>query len=227
MSRTLLRTARTTIFTKSTPFSSPITRKMATYGNPCETASVQDKAAPAGDFSQYNIKNSTINTAAGVKLAERQSILVGSVLDLFEGNPTLKHLSLWHRDATFVDPITIAKGYDKFAAQWYGLPAVFNPIKIQSHKVTSSGNPIEMEVSNTYTVKGIKKEQTIDSIINIFVGSDGKIEKVEDKWNGKLPDGAVSSAFRKLNAVTVPTLIKVPKTEEEDMKMKADREKTS
>lgn len=32
-------------------------------------------------------------------------------------------------------------------------------------------------------------------------------------------------AFRKLNAVTVPAFVKVPKTEEEDMKMKADREK--
>lgn len=34
-----------------------------------------------------------------------------------------------------------------------------------------------------------------------------------------------SQAFRKLNAVTVPTLVKVPKNEEEDMKMKAEREK--
>lgn len=31
-------------------------------------------------------------------------------------------------------------------------------------------------------------------------------------------------AFRKLNAVTVPTLVKVPKNEEEDLKMKAERE---
>jgi hypothetical protein len=34
-----------------------------------------------------------------------------------------------------------------------------------------------------------------------------------------------SQAFRKLNAVTVPALVKVPKNEEEDMKMKAEREK--
>lgn len=29
-----------------------------------------------------------------------------------------------------------------------------------------------------------------------------------------------------MNAVTVPTLVKVPKNEEEDMKMKAEREKS-
>ena len=32
----------------------------------------------------------------------------------------------------------------------------------------------------------------MDSIVKIFIGSDGKIEKVEDKWNGKLPEGAFS-----------------------------------
>jgi len=111
---------------------------------------------------------------------------------LFEGNPTLKHLSLWHHDATFSDPITVAAGYNRFAAQWYGLPALFSPINILSHKVISSGNPIELELSNKYVVKGIKKEQVMDSIVKIYVGSDGKIEKVEDKWNGKLPEGAFS-----------------------------------
>lgn len=42
-------------------------------------------------------------------------------------------------------------------------------------------------------------------------------------------DGAdcVLQAFRKLNAVTVPAFVKVPKNEEEDNKMKAEREKTS
>ena len=47
-------------------------------------------------------------------------------------------------------------------------------------------------MSNKYVVKGIKKEQVMDSIVKIFIGSDGKIEKVEDKWNGKLPEGAFS-----------------------------------
>lgn len=41
--------------------------------------------------------------------------------------------------------------------------------------------------------------------------------------DGMYADGD-SQAFRKLNAVTVPTLVKVPKNDEEDMKMKAERE---
>lgn len=47
-------------------------------------------------------------------------------------------------------------------------------------------------MSNKYVVKGIKKEQIMNSVVRIFVGQDGKIEKVEDRWNGKLPEGAIS-----------------------------------
>lgn len=111
---------------------------------------------------------------------------------LFEGHPTLPKFSLWAQNATFADNITIATGYAKYTAQFYGLPALFKPIQLQHHRVTSAGNPIELEMSNKYVVKGIKKEQVMNSVVSIFVGQDGKIEKVEDKWNGKLPDGAVS-----------------------------------
>jgi len=175
-------------------------------------------------FSSIGVKNTDINQDSGVNLSSHQKLLVGSVLDLFSGNPTLKHLSLWRRDATFTDPITIATGFDRFAAQWYGLPAVFNPIKLLAHRVTSAGNPIELDLRNRYTLKGVKTDQEIGSRVRIFVGDDGLIERVEDRWDGKLPEGPVSEAFRKLNAVTVPAIVTVPKSEEEDMKMKADRE---
>ncbi|KAI0151186.1 hypothetical protein BJ166DRAFT_501326 [Pestalotiopsis sp. NC0098] len=197
-------------------------------GVPSESAKIQQQAnASSASFASHGIRNTNINAAAGVDLSDQQKVLVGSILDLFEGNPTLKHLSLWSKTATFADNITVAEGYDKFAAQWYGLPAVFSPIKIQSHKVLSSGNPIELELSNKYVVKGIKKEQVMDSKVKIYTGSDGKIEKVEDRWNDNLPEGGVSEAFRKLNAVTVPTMVKVPKNEEEDKKMQAERDQSS
>ncbi|KAK1460790.1 hypothetical protein CMEL01_15087, partial [Colletotrichum melonis] len=244
-------------------FAKSIQRNMAS-GTPSETAKVQATAdASAPTFESVGIKNSDIAQKSGVSLSQQQKVLVGSVLDLFEGNPTLKHLSLWSKTATFQDNITVAEGYDKFAAQWYGLPALFNPIRIQSHTVTSAGNPIELELKNSYTVKGIKTEQTMESVVQIQVGDDGKIVKVNDKWNNDLPEGAFSQvrnafnvsvsnaaktllgllgqasfavfcrvslwrpfwALRKLNAVTVPAFVKVPKTEEEDQKLKAERER--
>lgn len=113
-------------------------------------------------------------------------------MQLFEGNPTLKHLALWHPTATFRDPIALAKGYSHYAAQWYGLAALFSPIQIQSHCVTSADNPIEISLSNKYTAKGTSVEHVIDSIVRIHVAPDGRIEEVEDRWNDILPEGAFS-----------------------------------
>ncbi|KAL1297193.1 hypothetical protein AAFC00_004763 [Neodothiora populina] len=164
------------------------------------------------------IENTNINTAPGVSLDDRQKLLVGCVLDLFAGRPSKEKLQLWTDDGTFEDPITIAKGRDKYEPQWYGLRAAFSEIERISHQVNSSGNPITMDMKTRYVVKGISKEQTIASVVNIFVNSEGKIEKVEDKWDGQLPDSAFKNAFRRLNAVTVPKMINVPKSDAEDAK---------
>ena len=111
---------------------------------------------------------------------------------LFEGRPSLKHLSLWNPEGTFQDPIALAQGYRRYAAQWYGLPTLFDPIAIQSHRVIDGGDPIVMELSNKYTVKGIGKDQIVNSIVRIHLGADDRIDKVEDRWNNKLPEGTVS-----------------------------------
>ncbi|TLD18560.1 hypothetical protein PspLS_10216 [Pyricularia sp. CBS 133598] len=195
---------------------------------PSETAQAQMQSnnGNSASFSSLGIRNNNINEAEGVKLSDKQKVIAGSVLDLFEGNPTLKHFSLWNPEAIFEDPITKAAGESKYKAQWYGLPAVFHPIKLQSHKVIDSGNPMRLEVSNKYVVRGIGKEQVINSVVEVFLNDqNGRIDKVLDKWNGKLPENVVVDAFRKLNAVTVPMFVTVPKTEEEDMKMKAARDK--
>lgn len=75
----------------------------------------------------------------------------------------------------------------------YGLAAAFSKIELKSAEVTSSGNPITMDVSNHYTVKGIGKEQLINSKIEIHVSPTGKIDKVLDKWNGNIPDSAIAN----------------------------------
>ncbi|KAI5918460.1 hypothetical protein F4810DRAFT_691957 [Camillea tinctor] len=177
-------------------------------------------------LASIGVKNTVIREAPGVKLSPHQKVLVGSVLDLFEASPTLRHLSLWREGATFADPLTEATGFSRYAAQWYGLASLFRPVAIQRHEVLSAGDPIEVALSNRYVVRGVQTAQTIDSVVRIWVGpEDGKIVRVEDRWDGKdQPENIVMEAFRKLNAVTVPMVVKVPKDEEEDMKMKAERE---
>ncbi|KAF2853129.1 hypothetical protein T440DRAFT_497120 [Plenodomus tracheiphilus IPT5] len=165
-----------------------------------------------------NIENKNIQTAPSINLTEQQQTIIGSVLDLFAGRPSLPKLALWRDDATFSDNITIATGREKYSAQWYGLQSAFSEIERLHHEVKDAGNPILIDMKTRYVIKGINKEQTIESVVAITTDEQGKISKVEDRWNGKLPDGPISNAFRHLNAVTVPKVISVPKNAEEDAK---------
>lgn len=144
------------------------------------------------DTGTLNIESVNIKTAAGVNLTSHQKTLIGSVLDLFAGRPSLAKLQLWTDDATFTDPLTIAEGRKQYEAQWYGLQTAFSEIERLNHEVKSSGNPILMDLSQRYKVKGIGKEQMVNSIVEIHTDGD-KISKVADKWDGKLPDSSISN----------------------------------
>lgn len=145
------------------------------------------------DSSDLKIENTNINTAPGVDLSDRQKTLVGSVLDLFAGRPSLAKLQLWTDNAEFQDPICIANGRKEYEAQWYGLQTAFSEIERLHHEVKSAGNPIEMDMKTRYVVKGIGQEKIMESVVRITTTADGqKIEKLEDRWNGKLPESAVA-----------------------------------
>lgn len=162
-------------------------------------------------FTNYKIENQTITSAAGVNLSDQQKVITGSVLDLFAGRPSLRKLTLWQDNAVFADPITLAEGRKQYQAQWYGLKVAFSDIQRLSSEVTSSGNPIEIEMKNKYTIKGIGSEQTVASKVKIHTAGEGdsmRITKVEDRWNDNIPDGAFATAMRNLNSVTVPTLVR-------------------
>lgn len=76
----------------------------------------------------------------------------------------------------------------------YGLQAAFSEIERLHHEVTDGGNPIGLDLKTRYVVKGIKKEQIISS--KVFIHYDkltNNITKVEDRWDGKLPDSSFTS----------------------------------
>ncbi|KAL9031530.1 MAG: hypothetical protein Q9196_000468 [Gyalolechia fulgens] len=190
----------------------------------------------ASTGSDLGIENTNIKTASGVTLDDTQKTLVGSVLDLFAGRPSLKKLALWDDNGVFEDNITIATGRKQFEPQWvcdfpvlglalltsrlqYGLQTAFSEIERLHHEVVSAGNPMGMDLKTRYVIKGISKEQIISSRVNIFYDKDtGKITKVQDKWDGHLPDSSFKNAMRNLNSVSVPKVVSVPKNDEEDAK---------
>ena len=76
----------------------------------------------------------------------------------------------------------------------YGLQAMFSTIERLHHSVTSAGNPIQMDLKTRYVVKGIGKEQTIDSKIMIhYDETSGRVTKVQDKWDGNLPQSSFAN----------------------------------
>jgi hypothetical protein len=146
--------------------------------------------------SNLALETKHVTTAPGIKLSDHQETIVGSVLDLFAGRPTLPKLALWRDDATYTDPLTIATGRDKFSAQWYGLQKAFSEIDRLNHQVRDAGNPMLMDLRIKYVVRGLGKEQMIQSEVAIHLDEEGKIKKVEDKWNGELPEGVISNVSR-------------------------------
>ncbi len=59
------------------------------------------------------------------------------ISQLFQGKPNEAFLKTgWASDAVFEDPITLTKGYDQFAPQWYGLAKVFSTSDTLAYKVT-------------------------------------------------------------------------------------------
>ena len=65
----------------------------------------------------------------------------------------------------------------------------FKEIERLGHEVTDGGNPIGMDLKTRYVIKGIGKEQIISSKVQIYYDkTTGKITKVQDKWDGSLPD---------------------------------------
>jgi hypothetical protein len=51
-----------------------------------------------------------------------------------------------------------------------------------------------MDLKTRYVIKGINKEQIIESVVKIHTDDSGKIKLVEDRWNGEIPEGAFSKA---------------------------------
>ncbi|KIV92439.1 hypothetical protein PV10_03738 [Exophiala mesophila] len=206
--RIVRNTVKPLLLNTSTPHTRPI---MSSGAAPSSVA-----GSISANVADYNFQTK-LPSSSSTSLDSRQSLLTNSVLDLFAGYPTKRKLALWIDEASFHDPLTIAEGRKQYESQWYGLKSVMSEIHQQHVEVVRAGNPIELKLKTLYKVKGIGSEQVIDSHVLVHLDGDGqRIVKVEDRWDGKIPDNAFAKAFRNLNSVTVPIAVSVPKSIEEE-----------
>jgi hypothetical protein len=152
-------------------------------------------------FAEYKIRARL--PPAPSELTSQQSLLIGSIMDLFAGHPSKRKLSLWTDDASFQDPLTIANGRQQYEAQWYGVVAKMSEVKQEEAEIVSVGNPIELRLKDRYTIKGIGKEQLIDSSVLVYLTPEGdKVTKVVDRWDGQVPPDGFFAKVSVINQST-------------------------
>ncbi|QRW12987.1 hypothetical protein RhiLY_11986 [Ceratobasidium sp. AG-Ba] len=157
---------------------------------------------------------------SGIQLDGKRRQIVEDALNLFSSQPSqdIFHRS-WRLDATFEDPLSKCIGYKQYAPQWYGMPKAFPTSRTLAYKVISSTenpNRIVYEQKQEYTIRFIGTKKIMDSTVVIDLDENDKVIKLEDKWNGQdQPTRFGTLWLRRLNAVTLPWLVKVPKPREE------------
>ncbi|QRV98426.1 hypothetical protein RhiJN_26445 [Ceratobasidium sp. AG-Ba] len=156
---------------------------------------------------------------SGIQLDGKRRQIVEDALNLFSSQPSqdIFHRS-WRLDATFEDPLSKCIGYKQYAPQWFQ-PKAFPTSRTLAYKVISSTenpNRIVYEQKQEYTIRFIGTKKIMDSTVVIDLDENDKIIKLEDKWNGQdQPTRFGTLWLRRLNAVTLPWLVKVPKPREE------------
>ncbi|QRV84367.1 hypothetical protein RhiJN_12383 [Ceratobasidium sp. AG-Ba] len=157
---------------------------------------------------------------SGIQLDGKRRQIVEDALNLFSSQPSqdIFHRS-WRLDATFEDPLSKCIGYKQYAPQRWIQPKAFPTSRTLAYKVISSTenpNRIVYEQKQEYTIRFIGTKKIMDSTVVIDLDENDKVIKLEDKWNGQdQPTRFGTLWLRRLNAVTLPWLVKVPKPREE------------
>jgi len=154
--------------------------------------------------------------ARDVILEDQRKQTLDDVLELFGAHPSLEIFERsWHHDAVFEDPWTKCVGYKEYTAQWFSLPRVIpHSITLQHRVLSSTHNPhrIVFDQTQEYTIRFLRRKKIIQSLVTLELDEDGKIIRMEDRWNGEeMPRRWGAMWLRRLNGKTMPLFVRVPK----------------
>ncbi|KAG9101766.1 hypothetical protein FRC06_002677 [Ceratobasidium sp. 370] len=151
-----------------------------------------------------------------VILEDQRKQTLDDVLELFCAHPSLEIFERsWHRDAIFEDPWTKCIGYREYTAQWFALPWVTPHSTTLQHRVLSSTHHphrIVFDQTQEYNLRFLKRKKIIQSLVTLELDEDGKIIRMEDRWNGEeMPRKWGALLLRRLNGKTMPLFVRVPR----------------
>lgn len=154
---------------------------------------------------------------------EKTAQLVKDAQDLFSAKPSAEIFARsWDPKGIFADPIAHANGAHQYLAQWFGMPAAFSQSQTLAWKLTKQ-EPTEVQYvqKHMYKIKGIgMTKEMVSTVVMQLDPQTKKIINFEDRWNHKPLNGVLSWPFRRLNAVTLPLFISVPKASKEAVNRK-------
>jgi hypothetical protein len=118
------------------------------------------------------------------------------------------------------DPLSNCIGYKEYAPQWFAMPKVFpKSITLSKRVISSTHNPnrIMYQQEQEYTFRGLGTKKVMKSLVIIELDDHDRIVYLHDKWNGQehpVKWGALG--LRRLNAITLPWLVSVPKLDKQE-----------
>ncbi|KAK1923969.1 hypothetical protein DB88DRAFT_488642 [Papiliotrema laurentii] len=141
--------------------------------------------------------------------AERQptpeeKALIDDVLQLYQLKPVSSAYARYSPDATFHDPIGLAKGLESVKAQFNSMPKIFASSETQGLKVLDNPDvkppSVQFSLSQLYKFKVPSTEKLVNSLITLQVDpSTNLIVKHDEEWDGKPNTTGSDGFFGKLN----------------------------
>ncbi|SPO26819.1 uncharacterized protein UTRI_04130_B [Ustilago trichophora] len=149
-----------------------------------------------------------------VEPSKETAQLIRDAMDLFSAKPSPSIFARsWSPNAIFADPICHAEASRQYLAQWYGMPAAFSHSETLEWKLIKQEPAlVEYVQKQRYKVKGLGlTKDMVSTVVMQRNPQSGKITRFEDRWNHKPLGGVLGWPFRRLNALTLPLLVGVPK----------------
>ncbi|TFY67778.1 hypothetical protein EVJ58_g1405 [Rhodofomes roseus] len=166
------------------------------------------------------ITNASVDVAPGVTIDDHRRTLVGVVLDLFQGKPSLYKMDFFAEDAVYEDPVAKSVGRTSIAGQFYGLPELFRSSVTKSAQITASdAHTTSFRVLHEFTPKLVPKTVSFDTVMTITVDAAGKITHWRDRPSAGIPDGGSGLAewLRTKQSELTKAVLSLPNDEEEDL----------
>ncbi|KAM3464939.1 hypothetical protein MY5147_003506 [Beauveria neobassiana] len=135
------------------------------------TTSAASATAPGAQFEHrqtFTSSDFTPKPSESLPLSPARQRLVDDILALYSCRPTVARIERYTPDAVYDDQFGYADNRYKIAAQWFGLPKIFNASENAGYQVVrDEPSLIQFKSSQKWTFPVVPKTATLNSMISL------------------------------------------------------------